>query len=163
MKANSLSTGLAVHARAITTTWDPIFRRACCWAGFLAFAATALGSQSAHAAATEAWVQRYSNVASSTTDRAIKVVRDAADDIIVTGSTAGGIPRADMLTIKYSGADGSVLWQQHYNTLESGDDRPSALAVLPASQRQQVECAQNQFCLSRRESKKNNKPKLKVK
>jgi hypothetical protein len=36
-------------------------------------------------------------------------------------------------------------------------------ASRPASQSQQVECAQNQFCLSRRESKKNNKPKLKVK
>jgi hypothetical protein len=56
-----------------------------------------------------------------------------------------------------------VLWQQRYDSTESGDGRPSAPTVRPANQRQKVECVQNQFCLSRRESKKNNKPKLKVK
>ena len=42
--------------------------------------------------------------------------RDAASDIIVTGF--GGrvsINGQDMLTIKYSGIDGSVLWQNRYN------------------------------------------------
>ena len=43
------------------------------------------------AAVTEAWVHRYSNVVSNSDDRAIKVVRDAAGDIIVIGTTAGGI------------------------------------------------------------------------
>jgi hypothetical protein len=71
-------------------------------------------------------VQRYSNVVGNTADHAVKVVRDAAGDIIVTGSTAVSISGADILTIKYSGADGSVLWQQQPPGRE---DRPSALAV----------------------------------
>ena len=40
----------------------------------------------------------------------VKVVRDGAGDIIVTGAAEN-----EMLTIKYSGADGSVLWQRRYN------------------------------------------------
>ncbi|MBI2926748.1 MAG: hypothetical protein HYY24_13710, partial [Verrucomicrobia bacterium] len=110
MKTNSVSAGLAVHARTITTTRHLIFRRACLWTGFLAFAMIAFGPPSAQAAVTEAWVQRHSNVVSNAADQAVKVVRDAAGDIIVTGTTA-----RDMVTIKYSGADGSVLWQQRYN------------------------------------------------
>jgi hypothetical protein len=129
MKRNSIHADRAVRPRTITTTRHLLFRRACLWTGFLAFAMIAFGPQPAHAAVTEAWVQRYSNVASSTTDEAVKVVRDAAGDIIVTGSTAGGILGADMLTIKYSGADGSVLWQQRYNGPANSDDRASALAV----------------------------------
>ena len=34
-----------------------------------------------------------------------------------------------MLTIKYSGSDGSVIWQQRYNGPANSDDYPSALAV----------------------------------
>ena len=129
METNSISAGLAAHAPTIATPRHLRIRRACLWTGFLAFAMIAFGPQPAHAAVTEAWVQRYSNVASSTTDAAVNVVRDAAGDIIVTGSTAGGIPGADMLTIKYSAADGSVLWQQRYNGPANSDDRASALAV----------------------------------
>ena len=101
------------------------------WAARLALAALAFGPPpaQAQAAVTEAWVHRFSNVVSNSTDRAVKVVRDAAGDIIVTGTTAGGIPGQDMLTIKYSGADGSVLWQQRYNGPSNGDDQASALAV----------------------------------
>ena len=61
------------------------------------------------AAVTEAWVQRYNNLVSNSTDRASKVVRDAAGDIILTGTSGSA-----MLTLKYSGADGSVLWQKRY-------------------------------------------------
>jgi len=67
----------------------------------------------AHAAVTEAWVHRYSNVASNAFDFAVKVVRDTAGDFVVTGNTAGGGNASDMVTIKYSGADGSELWQKH--------------------------------------------------
>lgn len=129
MKTNSISAGLAVHARTTATTRHLIFRRACLWTGFLAFATIAFGPQPAQAAVTEAWVQRYDRVVSNVTDQAVKVVRDAAGDIIVTGTTAGGFLGADTLTIKYSGADGSGLWQQRYNGPANGDDRPSALAV----------------------------------
>src|SRR5437667_46815 len=34
-----------------------------------------------------------------------------------------------MLTIKYSGADGSVIWQKRYNGPANGDDYPMGLAV----------------------------------
>jgi hypothetical protein len=69
----------------------------------------------ARAAVTEAWVHRYSNVVSNANDVAFKVVRDAAGDIIVAGNTHADSTGQDMLTIKYSGADGSVLWQKRYN------------------------------------------------
>ncbi len=84
--------------------------------------ALAFVAQPARAAVTEAWVQRYSyNAVSNSADYAIKVVCDAAGDIIVTGNTDNGIfwydgnNESDILTIKYSGADGSVLWQKRYN------------------------------------------------
>ena len=92
--------GLAVHARTTTTARQLIIRRAWLWTGFLAFATIAFGPQPAPAAVTEAWVQRYSIVPITTTDLAVKVVRDAAGGIILTGSVAGGSPGADMLTIK---------------------------------------------------------------
>ena len=59
MKTNSISAGLAVHARTIATTPHLIFRLACLWTGFLASATIAFGPQPAEAAVTEAWVQRY--------------------------------------------------------------------------------------------------------
>ena len=130
MKTRTLiAAGCAGHD-GTTTRRSLIFRRAWLWTGFLAFATIAFGSRSAQAAVTEAWVQRYSNLLSNAAAQAVKVVRDAAGDIIVTGSTGlPGTSRHDILTIKYSGADGSVLWQQRYNSSGNTDDRPSALAV----------------------------------
>jgi hypothetical protein len=72
---------------------------------------------------------RYNNGVSNSTDQAYKVVSDAAGDFIVTGSTDEGNTGRDMLTIKYSGADGSVLWQRRYNGPANDDDQASALAV----------------------------------
>src|SRR5688572_22505629 len=123
MKTNSISAGLAVHARTIATTRHLIFRRASLWIGFLAFAMIAFGPRSAHAAVIEAWVQRYSNVVSNAADQAVKVVHDAVGDIIVTGTTSG-VTKTDMVTIKYSGADGSVLWQKR-----SSPGKATGLAV----------------------------------
>lgn len=90
-----------------------IARRACLWAALGLLATLAFGPPPARGAVTEAWVQRYSNVLSNSIDEAFKVVRDAAGDIIVTGTTDGGTG-PDVLTIKYSGTDGAVLWQQRY-------------------------------------------------
>jgi uncharacterized delta-60 repeat protein len=92
-------------------------------------AALALWPQPAQAAVTEAWVQRYSNVVSNSADDARKVVSDAVGDIIVTGGTYDGITSYDMLTIKYSGADGAVLWQQRYNGPANSDDYAFTVAV----------------------------------
>jgi hypothetical protein len=81
---------------------------------FLCFALYACPVPGLSAVVHEAWVHRYSNVVSNSDDRAVKVVRDGRDDIIVLGLTDYRTER-DMLTIKYSGADASVLWLQRYN------------------------------------------------
>jgi uncharacterized delta-60 repeat protein len=87
----------------------------------LAFLATiSFGPPSTRAAVIEAWAHRYDNVMSNSIDQAVKVVRDAAGDIIVTGTTSDRMYRQDMLTIKYSGADGSVLWQQRSTSTGGG-------------------------------------------
>ena len=114
MKTNSISAGLAGHARTITTTRQLSCRRAWLWTGFLAFAMIAIGPPPAQAAVTEAWVRRYGSEAGSE-DYASKVVTDAAGNVIVAGTTwhtqtGGG---SDMLIIKHSGAD-VPLWTNRY-------------------------------------------------
>ncbi len=99
-------------------------RRACLWAALGLLAALACVSPPAQATATEAWVHRYSNVLSNSNDQAVQVVRNAAGDIVVTGNSEG-----DMLTIKYSGADGTVIWQQRYNGPANSSAYASAMAV----------------------------------
>jgi hypothetical protein len=90
----------------------------------LVFAALAFGPPAAPAAVTEVWVHRYNNVVNNSSDWAAKVVRDAAGDIIVTGTS-----ESDMLTIKYSGADGSVLWQRRSDGTANNDDYTAATAM----------------------------------
>ena len=101
-------------------------RNACLWATLGLLATAAFGPSPAQAAVTEAWVQRYNNVSSNSADRAFKVVRDAADDIIVTGTTEG-----DMLIIKYSGTDGTVHWQKRYN--DSGPNSDHGVLAVDGS------------------------------
>jgi hypothetical protein len=130
MKTNSISAGLAVHARTITTTRHLLFRRAWLWTGFLAFATIVFGPPPAQAAVTEAWVQRYgSESEAGSEDYASKVVTDAAGNVIVaasTGNQTGG--ESDMLVIKYSGA-GVPLWTNRYNVSANGLDEARAVAV----------------------------------
>src|SRR5437867_8553719 len=57
----------------------------------------ALASQPVRAAVIEAWVQRYSNMLSNSYGQSLKVVRDAAGGIIVTGTADDGINGQDML------------------------------------------------------------------
>ncbi|NOS71585.1 MAG: PQQ-binding-like beta-propeller repeat protein [Verrucomicrobia bacterium] len=95
----------------------------------LLVAAALVTLSSTHAAVTEAWVARYNNVVSNANGMSSKIVRDAAGDIIVTGSANDGVRGQDMLTIKYSGADGSVHWQRRYNGPANGNDVVQALAV----------------------------------
>jgi hypothetical protein len=56
---------------------------------------------------------RYSNVVGYEDDNAQFLVRDAADNIIVNGWSFDG-SLSDVVTVKYSGSDGSVLWQKIY-------------------------------------------------
>jgi len=99
------------------------------FAALATLAMLGFGPEPVEAAVTEAWVHRFSNVLSNSVDRALKVVRDDAGDIIVTGTTDDNLSAQDMLTIKYSGGDGSVIWQQRYNGPESGNDVPKGVAV----------------------------------
>ncbi len=123
MKTNSISAGLAVHART-TTTRHHTFRRACLWTGCLVFATIALGPPAAQAAITEAWVQRYRSEAGSA-DYAHKVVTDAAGNVIVAGYT----DYRTGLIIKYSGA-GVPLWtNRHDSSGHIWDPAVGALAV----------------------------------
>ena len=116
---------------ALTTCVCNTARHPYLWAVLVALSALAFGPSPAQAAVTEAWVQRYNNnkLMGKADDQAVKVVRDAAGDVIVTGFTDDGITGQDMLTIKYSGADGSVIWQKRYNGPANSDDFPNALAV----------------------------------
>ena len=86
-------------------------------------------AEPAQAGVTEAWVHRYSNVVSNSTDVAVKIARGAAGDIIVTGNTVDDLTGSDMLTIKYSGANGSVVWRKRYNGPANGHDEARAVAL----------------------------------
>ncbi|RII24940.1 MAG: hypothetical protein CXR30_19455, partial [Geobacter sp.] len=61
-------------------------------------------------------------------DQATAVVVDHHDDVIVTGYVWNGSNR-DIHTIKYSGSDGTVLWQHTYNGAAGGNDLATAIAV----------------------------------
>src|SRR5215813_781486 len=76
---------------------------------------------------TEAWVQRYNVLGKNSDDQAFTVASDARGDIIVAGYTDDRFNGQDILTIKYSGADGSVVWSRRYNGPANGDDQARAL------------------------------------
>src|SRR5688572_15871240 len=79
--------------------------------------------------AIEAWVRRYNNVITNSIDGAFKVVVDKTGDVIVAGYTDEGRSGSDMLTIKYSGKDGSLIWKRTYDGPAHSDDFVSALAI----------------------------------
>jgi len=96
------------------------------------FAVAAGQSTMASAAVTQAWEHHFSGVVTHSNDKAVAVARDGTGDIIVAGNSDDGVNGLDMLTIKYSGADGSVLWQRRYNNPAGGvnnSDQITALAV----------------------------------
>jgi outer membrane protein assembly factor BamB len=68
----------------------------------------------ASAAVTEAWTHRYSNLVSNSSAGVTAVVRDVADNVVITGNPSDSADPAVAVTIKYSGADGSLLWLQRY-------------------------------------------------
>src|SRR5437867_2505781 len=115
-------------SESIAPSMHLVARRAYLWAA-LWLITLPFTAHPAQVTVTEAWVHRYSNVVSNSDDRAVKVVSDAAGDIIVAGNTDDGITGSDMLTIKYSGADGSVIWQKRYNGPANSSDVATAMAV----------------------------------
>lgn len=77
----------------------------------------------------ELWTQRYDGPLSSANDEAYRVVRDNNGDIIIFGITSDFNFSTDLLTIKYSGTDGSLLWSRRYDGLDKLDERIGALAL----------------------------------
>lgn len=61
-------------------------------------------------------------------DVATAVVIDSNDDVIVTGYVWSG-SNYDIHTVKYAGADGSILWQNTYDGAASGHDYATSVAV----------------------------------
>jgi hypothetical protein len=84
------------------------------------------------AAVIEGWVQRYNQVTSNGSERLSSIVSDASGDIIVAGSigAAGSLTDSpDMLIVKYSGANGSLIWQKRYNGAANSIDESAAIAL----------------------------------
>lgn len=77
----------------------------------------------------EAWVQRYNSVTPGGNDFPVEVVRDAAGDYIVTGGTDNHTTGHDILTIKYSGTNGAIIWHRRYDGAAHLSDSVRALAL----------------------------------
>lgn len=75
------------------------------------------------------WVHRSTIMVSNSTDSATRMTRDAAGNIIVVGFTDDGVTARDILTIKYSGVDGALLWQRRYNGPRNQSESPTGVAV----------------------------------
>jgi uncharacterized delta-60 repeat protein len=81
--------------------------------------------------AVQAWVQRYSaavTVSDYLITKALVVLVDSSNSVIVTGYSPGNGSSYDYLTIKYSSA-GVPLWTNRYNGTGNGDDFVIAAAV----------------------------------
>lgn len=62
------------------------------------------------------------------TDQGTDVVVDGNGDVVVCGYGFNGI-NYDIITIKYNGDTGAVIWQSTFNGAASGHDLPSAITV----------------------------------
>jgi uncharacterized delta-60 repeat protein len=69
------------------------------------------------------WAKRYSNAGD---DRGVSVGMDTSGNVIMTGYIYNGSDR-DIYTVKYSGSDGTVLWERIYNS--GHDEEPEALSI----------------------------------
>jgi uncharacterized delta-60 repeat protein len=92
------------------------------FAVLMALLTPAFGPLSTQAAVTEGWVHRYNNVVSNSWDWGAKMVRDPVGNAVVSGTS-----ESDMATLKYSGNNGSVLWQRRFSG--EGGTRARALAA----------------------------------
>ncbi len=94
------------------------------WFPFLAFV---IVTHTAAAAAIQAWVHRYHSPTNGPAAPAA-VTFDHAGDVIVTGSSYNGTAN-DFYTAKYSGVDGTLLWERYYNGPTNNYDMPAAVAT----------------------------------
>jgi hypothetical protein len=75
------------------------------------------------------WTNRY-NGPGDVHDAATAMAVDASGNVVVTGTSYGtNDDHTDYYTAKYSGADGSVLWQQRYTGAAGAWDEATAVAV----------------------------------
>ena len=83
-----------------------------------------------YAAATGAllWEKRYNGPASME-DPGQAVTFDGAGNVVVTGSSRSSNRDFDFYTVKYSGLDGALLWEQRYNSQQNYDDQTVGIAV----------------------------------
>lgn len=83
-----------------------------------------------YAAATGAviWEKTYAGPADGS-DYANSVAVDNADNVIVTGPSAGTGSGNDYYTVKYAAADGTQLWEHRYNGAANGPDEAYSIAV----------------------------------
>jgi hypothetical protein len=86
-------------------------------------------SGASHAGVTEAWTHRYNNPIQMPNGESSRIVRDRAGNIVVAGVANDGVHGRDILIIKYSGTDGTILWERRYDGPAHGDDTVAALAL----------------------------------
>lgn len=73
-----------------------------------------------------AWSKTYNRAGGS--DQATAIALDSTDNVIVTGFAWNG-NNSDIHTIKYSGSDGTKLWEHTYNAPALGNDIAVSIAV----------------------------------
>ncbi|MBO9201625.1 MULTISPECIES: SBBP repeat-containing protein [Niastella] len=81
---------------------------------------------------TQKWVQRENGdpntIGPSTQNRAIGLVVDNKNNVIVTGISEGNGTSDDFATIKYN-ADGALKWVKRYNSTGSAIDQPTGITA----------------------------------
>ena len=68
-----------------------------------------------HGGVLEAWVQRHSSGLGDASDSGREVVTDSAGNVIVAGRSDDGLRADDIVLLKYSGVDGTLIWQQRHD------------------------------------------------
>jgi hypothetical protein len=78
---------------------------------------------------TVLWDQRIDGTAVNAFDRALAVAVNASGDVVAAGFTDNINTGLDFTVIKFSGADGTVLWDQRINGTANGLDAARAVVV----------------------------------
>jgi uncharacterized delta-60 repeat protein len=77
----------------------------------------------------ETWVHRHGNILTNSLDAASKAILDSRGDLIVIGTTSEFSTGNDIITLRYSGATGTLLWQSRYDGPAQNNDVPAGVAV----------------------------------